>query len=139
MEERRGKFSPLRDVAAMLRSFSYAAQAAFMSHVARRPGDLDRLLPWAGLWERSVAWVFLRAYRRTAGAAAFLPAAPGDFRRLLEAFLVDKALHELQFELDNRPNWVRIPLAGLLGLELEGSGGVGPVVTAPAGRQVSDR
>ncbi|MFL5495333.1 MAG: maltose alpha-D-glucosyltransferase [Gemmatimonadales bacterium] len=139
MEERRGKVSPLRDVAGMLRSFSYAAQVALMNHVARRPGDLDRLLPWAGLWERSVAWVFLRAYRRTAGAAAFLPLAPGDFRRLLEAFLVDRALDELRYELDNRPTWVRIPLVGLLGLELEGTGAVGRASTPPPGRQVSDR
>jgi maltose alpha-D-glucosyltransferase/alpha-amylase len=104
----------------MLRSFSYAAQGALMGHVARRPGDLERLLPWAGLWERAVAGVFLRTYRRTAGAAPFLPTDPDEVRRLLEAFLLDKALYELQYELDNRPTWVRLPLAGVLGLELEG-------------------
>jgi maltose alpha-D-glucosyltransferase/alpha-amylase len=122
LEERRGKYSPLRDVAGMLRSFGYAAQGALMGHVARRPGDLERLLPWAGLWERSMAGVFLRAYRHTAGAASFLPADPAEVRRLLEAFLLDKALYELQYELDNRPAWVRLPLAGVLGLELEGDG-----------------
>ncbi len=120
LDERRGKFPPLRDVAGMLRSFSYASQVALMGHVARRPGDLERLLPWAGLWERSVACVFLRSYRRTAGPAPFLPASPAEFRRVLEAFLLDKALYELQYELDNRPAWVRVPLAGLLDLELDG-------------------
>jgi len=119
--ERRAKYPPLRDVAGMLRSFSYASQVALMGHVARRPGDLERLLPWAGLWERSVTGVFLRAYRRTAKSAPFLPAHHSEFRQLLEAFLLDKALYELQYELDNRPGWARVPLSGLLALELDAS------------------
>jgi maltose alpha-D-glucosyltransferase/alpha-amylase len=117
LEERRGKYSPLRDVAGMLRSFSYAAQVAFMGHVARRPRDLERLLPWAGLWERTVAGLFLRTYRRAAGDAPFLPEDPAEFRQLLEGFLLDKTLYELQYELDNRPAWVRVPLSGLLELD----------------------
>ncbi len=119
LEERRGKYSPLKDVAGMLRSFGYAAQVALMAHVARRPGDLERLLPWASLWERSVTCVFLRAYRQAAGPAPFLPTDLRELRQVLEAFVLDKALYELQYELDNRPNWVRVPLTGLLDLELE--------------------
>jgi maltose alpha-D-glucosyltransferase/alpha-amylase len=115
--ERRAKESPLRDVAAMLRSLSHASQAALSGHVARRPADLNRLLPWAEVWERSVCGVFLQAYRSAAAGAPFLPARPADFRRTLEAYLLDNVLRELRQELDHRPAGVRVPLLGLLTLE----------------------
>ncbi|HMJ63061.1 MAG TPA: alpha-glucosidase C-terminal domain-containing protein, partial [Bryobacteraceae bacterium] len=116
LSERRAKQSPLKDVAGMLRSFSYAAYVTLMNYTARRPEDLARLMPWARLWERSTAGAFLRAYRDTAGAAEYLPADPGDFRQVLRAYLLDKALAELLYELNNRPAWVRIPLEGILSL-----------------------
>jgi maltose alpha-D-glucosyltransferase / alpha-amylase len=118
LAERRAKHSPLRDVAGMLRSFSYAAQVALMGHVARRPADLDRLVPWADLWERSVCGVFLQAYRHTVQGSGLIPEEPGSLEGLLEGFLLDKVLYELRYELDNRPTWVRVPLAGLLTLRL---------------------
>ena len=59
---------------------------------------------------------FLRAYRDTAGGAPFLPAAPERFTALLDAFMLDKAFYELAYELNNRPDWVRIPLRGVLAL-----------------------
>ena len=59
---------------------------------------------------------FLRAYRVTVAGAAFVPATPQGFRTLLEAYLLDKALYELQYELDHRPAWVRIPAIGILSL-----------------------
>jgi maltose alpha-D-glucosyltransferase/alpha-amylase len=121
LAERRARQSPLRDVAGMLRSFGYAARVALLEHTTRRSVDLQQLEPWTSLWERTVSAVFLRAYLRTAGTASFFPADSGEFRQLLEAFLVDKALYELEYELDNRPAWVGIPLAGLLELELEKS------------------
>jgi maltose alpha-D-glucosyltransferase/alpha-amylase len=116
LAERRAKQSPLRDVAGMLRSFSYAAYVALMNYTTRRPEDLSKLMPWARLWERSVAAAFLRAYRETAGGAAYLPAGGADFRQLLRAYLVEKVLSELLYELTNRPAWVRIPLEGILSL-----------------------
>ena len=67
-----------------------------------------------------MACVFLRAYRAPRGARPSCRRIRREFRRLLEAFLLDKALYELQYELDNRPAWVRIPLAGVLSLEQEG-------------------
>jgi maltose alpha-D-glucosyltransferase/alpha-amylase len=73
-------------------------------------------MPWAQLWERSVAGAFLRAYREAAAGAAYLPADPADFRQLLRAYLVNKVLSELIYELKNRPAWVRIPLEGILSL-----------------------
>ena len=98
----------------MLRSFSYAAYAALMSYTTRRPEDLAQLEPWAQLWERSVCAEFLRAYRETAVGAAFMPSDLAALRILLQAFILDKALYELLYELDHRPSWVRIPLMGIL-------------------------
>ena len=118
--ERRAKQSPMKDVAGMLRSFSYAAYSGLMRVLTRRPGDADRLEPWARLWEQSVSSAFLQAYRLTMKAAGNLmvPIAPEAFERLLEIYVLDKALYELMYELNNRPAWVRIPLAGILALPL---------------------
>lgn len=122
LADRRAKQSPLKDVAGMLRSLSYVAYAALMSFTSRRPEDLQTLEPWARVWERSTGAEFLRAYRKAAGGAPFLPRAPTTFRQLLTAFLLDKALYELSYELNNRPTWVRIPLIGILSLPIEDGG-----------------
>lgn len=114
LAERRAKQSPLKDVAGMLRSFGYAAQAALFNYTARRPDAFERLAPWARLWEQAAAAEFLRQYKTAAGDASFLPANRGDFRVLLNAYTLDKALYELQYELNNRPTWVRIPLSGIV-------------------------
>jgi maltose alpha-D-glucosyltransferase/alpha-amylase len=112
--QRRSKQSPLKDVAGMLRSFGYAAYGTLLNYTARRPEDLTRLEPWAQLWERSSAAEFLRAYREGTRTVEFLPADKDAFRRLLDVHLLDKALYELRYELNNRPTWLRIPLMGLL-------------------------
>jgi maltose alpha-D-glucosyltransferase/alpha-amylase len=117
--ERRAKLPPLKDVAGMLRSWSYAAYAGLIAYAARHPVDWESLEPWARLWERSMGAEFLRAYRNTAQAAGFLPAGDESFGKLLEIFLLDKVLYELSYELNNRPAWVRIPLMGILSLSLE--------------------
>jgi maltose alpha-D-glucosyltransferase/alpha-amylase len=117
--ERRAKLSPLKDVAGMLRSLSYAAYAGLISYTARRPEDWESLEPWARLWERSMGAEFLRAYRHTAHGAEFLPSAEESFRKLLATFLLDRVLYELSYELNNRPAWVRIPLTGILSVPLE--------------------
>ena len=119
--ERRAKQSPLKDVAGMLRSFGYAAYAGLLTYTSRRPEDLESLEPWAQLWERSMCAEFLRCYRETAGNAAFLPSGD-DFRHVLAVYLLNKALYELSYELNNRPAWVRIPLIGILSLPLEAGG-----------------
>jgi maltose alpha-D-glucosyltransferase/alpha-amylase len=113
LEERRGKDSPLKDVAGMLRSFSYAAYAALFEHAAGRDEELDRLEPWARAWQSWVGASFLRGYLATAGPASFIPDDPVQRAALLNLFLIDKALYELQYELNNRPDWARIPLRGL--------------------------
>ena len=113
---RRSKQCPLKDVAGMLRSFGYAAYAGLMDYTARHPEDLTRLEPWAQLWERSAAAEFLRAYHETAQGVGFLPSGNVDFRKLLNVFLLDKALYEVLYELNSRPTWVRIPLMGIMSL-----------------------
>jgi maltose alpha-D-glucosyltransferase/alpha-amylase len=118
LECRRLKQCPLKDVAGMLRSFSYAAYASMINYSARHSEDLTRLEPWAQLWERSAAATFLRAYRETAQGAEFLPADTSDFHNLLDVFLLDKALYEVRYELNARPAWVRIPLMGIMSLPL---------------------
>ena len=122
MAERRSKQSPLKDIAGMVRSFGYAAYSGLIAYTARRPEDFTRLESWAQLWERATSAEFLRAYRETAKDAAFLPSVAGGFRTLLGAYLLDKSLYELSYELNNRPTWVRIPLQGILSLPLEGRG-----------------
>ncbi len=116
LAQRRAKHSPLKDVAGMLRSFSYAANATLMTYTTRHPEDFESLEPWASLWERTVSTEFLSAYREATAASDILPAAEEDFRRLLDACLLEKATYELMYELNNRPTWVRIPLAGILAL-----------------------
>jgi maltose alpha-D-glucosyltransferase/alpha-amylase len=113
LEERRRKDSPIKDVASMLRSFSYAAYAALFAHAAGRPDEIERLEPWARAWQLWVGAAFVKGYLTAAGAAPFLPENPVQLASLLNLFPIDKALYELHYELNNRPDWVRIPLRGL--------------------------
>jgi maltose alpha-D-glucosyltransferase/alpha-amylase len=115
---RRAKQCPLKDVAGMLRSFSYAAYASLINYTERHTVDVARLEPWAQLWERSASAAFLRAYRETAQGAAFLPSDIAEFQKLLDLFLLDKGLYEVLYELNARPDWVRIPLLGIMSLSL---------------------
>jgi maltose alpha-D-glucosyltransferase/alpha-amylase len=114
--ERRLKQSPLRDVAGMLRSFSYAAYAGLMVHATSRRAEFDRIEPWAHIWQTAAASAFLRAYFATAEGAPFIPGADSQRDALLHFFVLDKALYELEYELNNRPEWVRIPLRGIFDL-----------------------
>jgi maltose alpha-D-glucosyltransferase/alpha-amylase len=117
LAERRAKQSPLKDVAGMLRSFSYAAYAALNAFAQRRPDNAKNLEPWATLWQNAVSTEFLRAYQLTINETNpnLIPHL-SQSQRLLNAYLLEKSLYELLYELDNRPTWVRIPLAGILTL-----------------------
>jgi maltose alpha-D-glucosyltransferase/alpha-amylase len=106
----------MRDVAGMIRSFSYAALTGLEMATRTRSEDADRLAPWARLWETWVSAAFLRAYLPAASGAGILPGAWIDFDTLLGVFVVDKAFYELGYELNSRPEWVHVPLAGLLHL-----------------------
>jgi maltose alpha-D-glucosyltransferase/alpha-amylase len=129
--ERRLKSSPLRDVAGMLRSFSYAALTGLSAAAATLPDNPERLTPSADAWERWAADAFLRAYMDTARTASFLPARADDLETLLQAFVLDKALYELGYELNSRPDWVHIPLRGLLRIMENRSTGTRPKPASP--------
>jgi maltose alpha-D-glucosyltransferase/alpha-amylase len=121
LAERRAKQSPLKDVAGMLRSFSYAAFAGLTRFVESASRNTEQLDPWARLWERAASAKFLQAYRTAVGDSPIIPSSSGfpsgsGFQSLLDAYVLDKALYELVYELNNRPDWVRIPLHGILSL-----------------------
>jgi maltose alpha-D-glucosyltransferase/alpha-amylase len=116
LSERRAKQCPLKDVAGMIRSLSYATYATLMNYTSRHTEDLARLEPWARLWERSTTREFLSSYRDRTQGTAFLPASQQDFRQLLKAYLLEQVLRELLAELNHRPAWVHIPLIGLTSL-----------------------
>jgi maltose alpha-D-glucosyltransferase / alpha-amylase len=114
VEERRRKHSPLRDVAGMLRSFAYAAGAARMS-TRRAPGKRAQAPEQAlDRWCAEVGGAFLGGYREGVDGASSWPRNPRAAARLIDLFVVQQALSEVRSELDNRPDWVGIPLAGLL-------------------------
>ncbi len=112
IEQRRAKQSPLRDVAGMLRSFSYVEHSALRS-VAHDEVEFAKLAPLARAWTAEVRTAFLSAYEAEARrTSAYTPLTPG--RGLLGLFELEKALYELRYELSNRPTWVGIPLQGIL-------------------------
>jgi maltose alpha-D-glucosyltransferase/alpha-amylase len=115
LAERRRKESPLRDVAGMLRSFSYAAHSALVKFTAGQESDSESSLrAWARLWENAACSEFLRAYRATISADPTLLPPSERAQTLLAAYVLEKALYELLYELNNRPTWLGIPLAGIL-------------------------
>jgi maltose alpha-D-glucosyltransferase/alpha-amylase len=130
--ERRAKKSPLRDVAGMLRSFDYAAYSSLLTFTQDDRENFERLEPWAQIWRTWTAAAFLREYCRAVTPAGLLPADLGTTGQLLDLFILEKTLFELQYELNYRPDWVTIPLLGILQLAREG----GP--TARARTEIAD-
>ena len=119
LSQRRTKRSALTDVAGMLRSFHYASHAPLFGQaegVVVRPEDLPRLEQWARFWYCWVSVAFLKGYLESAAEAAFLPESREEIQVLLDAFLLEKAIYELGYELNHRPTWVTIPAHGILDL-----------------------
>jgi len=117
LAERRRKQSPLKDVAGMLRSFSYAAFAGLKKHLEEHPDSAaDQMHEWAKAWQNAAAGEFLNAYRETIAARPELLPGAAETQKLLDAYLLEKALYELLYELNNRPQWLHIPIAGILNL-----------------------
>ncbi len=116
ISERRLKRSPLRDVAGMIRSFHYASVVGLRRGGAARPEDRPLLMPWARIWYHWISGAFLSGYLAQAGSAGFLPRTRAGLGALLEVFLVEKATYELKYELNSRPEWVLVPVQGLLDL-----------------------
>jgi maltose alpha-D-glucosyltransferase/alpha-amylase len=117
LAERRRKQSPLKDVAGMLRSFSYAAFAGLKKYAEEHPdAQADAMQEWAKAWQNAAAGEFLNAYRETIAAKPELLPGAAETQKLLDAYLLEKGLYELLYELNNRPTWLHIPIAGILAL-----------------------
>jgi maltose alpha-D-glucosyltransferase/alpha-amylase len=119
LDKRRETASALYDVCGMLRSFHYAATVARQGEGWRRE-ERPVLQRWSEAWYRGASAAFLSAYMdtaRDAGASAvFLPESRDECRALLRLHLIDKCCYELSYELNNRPAWVGVPMAGLISL-----------------------
>jgi maltose alpha-D-glucosyltransferase/alpha-amylase len=114
LSERRQKQLALRDVAGMIRSFHYAScSAADELLEATAPHHPELIEQWSGAWYFWMSVAFLAAYRRAAQGRRFLPSASHDFEQLLGACLLEKAVYELRYELNNRPDWTYLPLRAL--------------------------
>jgi maltose alpha-D-glucosyltransferase/alpha-amylase len=112
LSERKLKRSVVRDVAGMMRSFQYAAYSALWQPAMRKE-DVPFLERWADLWYRQMNSVFLQSYLQTTAGAVFVPQNSDDLQILLEAYLLDKAVYEIGYELNNRPDWAIIPIRGI--------------------------
>jgi maltose alpha-D-glucosyltransferase/alpha-amylase len=112
----REKQSPLRDVASVMRSISYAAHAALLKNPTPRPAEVSTLEPWAHLWQAWSGTAFMQGYLATSPQVTALVGEGPPRDALLSFFLLDRALRELDGELHNRPDWVGIPLTGILEL-----------------------
>ena len=121
LTERRAKQLAVRDLAGMIRSFGYAALAGLAGFTAARPAEFDRFLSWARIWQAWSAAMFIDGYRGSAAGASFVPADRSSFDAMLAPFVLEKAMYELGYELDHRPDWVHIPLSGILDLVEPGS------------------
>jgi maltose alpha-D-glucosyltransferase / alpha-amylase len=113
--ERRHKRSPLRDAASMLRSFDYAARTKLRSD-GLRPEDALQLKPWARYWEFWVSVSYLKGYLGVLQPSSLIPKSTEEIDFLLNILLLDKAIYELSYELNNRPDWVGVPIEGIVNL-----------------------
>lgn len=117
LSERCIKRSPLRDVAGMLRSFHYASYSALSTMGERglaQNQDLALMQFLARYWYFWVSTAFMKEYFETAGKGNFLPRSREELRVLIDAYLMEKVIYEIGYELNNRPAWVGIPLQGAL-------------------------
>ncbi len=120
LSERRAKSSALRDVAGMLRSLHYASFAALFNLRDRgAPVKVENAEPWRALWYVWSGAAFLRGYLEATAESAFMPRDTEEMVILLEAHILEKAIYELGYELNNRPDWIGIPLQGILDIMRE--------------------
>lgn len=113
---RRVKHSPLRDVAGMLRSFDYAVRMAMSEHVTDDILQRSALEQWAEAWLREVRANFLSAYQEVTTESDFVPVDSEYLRRVLRVFELEKAIYELDYEMNNRPDWIWVPVTGIMEL-----------------------
>ncbi len=112
LNERSYKRSPLRDVMGMNRSFNYVTESSLRSG-RYRERDIELLRPWAGFWEDQVSRQYLAGYLEVARGRSFLPKTDEQIELLLSFFGIEKAVYEIGYEMNNRPDWLEIPVRGL--------------------------
>jgi len=122
---RRTKSSPLRDVAGMIRSFDYAAVTAVRQLADTRAAAEPRMVQLAESWRQRAVDGFRAAYRKTMRGCAAYPASKKEAREMTAFFTLEKAVYEVSYELANRPQWVDIPLDGILGILNKTKAGAG--------------
>lgn len=108
--DRRLKRSPLRDVAAMIRSFRNVAFEGFLKTTHVEEENINSLLPFARIWTHYMTGFFMKAYLETVKDSSFIPSDKQDFQMMVETYMLEKALYDLKYELKNRPDWAIIPL-----------------------------
>jgi maltose alpha-D-glucosyltransferase / alpha-amylase len=113
LSERCLKKLALKDIAGMLRSFHYAAYSTLLFQKSVRDDDIALLELASDFWCSKVSSVFIASYFETVGKAEFLPKTSKELVSLLQSYLLDKAIYELGYELNNRPDWVLVPLKGI--------------------------
>jgi maltose alpha-D-glucosyltransferase/alpha-amylase len=118
LSERRLRRSPLRDVSSMLRSFSYAVHTSLRERDQRGlPEESEALArEWGQFWQAWVSSVFLGSYLNEAGKGPFMQAGQEELELLLGVYMLEKAVYEMAYELNNRPDWLHVPLQGILEL-----------------------
>ena len=117
LSERRAKGSPLRDVAGMLRSFHYAATFSLADSIENgliRREDRSLLQSWARFWQLLTSAEYLNSYLEVVGESHLLPSSQEDTEFLLNIYTLEKAVFELGFELQNRPERAWIPLQSIV-------------------------
>lgn len=112
-DERRQKRCAMKDVAGMVRSFHYASCAAAVGMLPPPDANITNAEKWQMFWYENVKTAFLAGYELKAAGQPFFPTDGTAFQQLLDLFLIEKVLYELRYEINNRPDWVKIPLAGL--------------------------
>ncbi|MCF8235857.1 MAG: maltose alpha-D-glucosyltransferase [Bacteroidales bacterium] len=116
LSERHLKYCPLRDVAGMLRSFHYAVYTQFFKFTESRPDSEELLRDWINPWYEVVSALFLHAYLKENSATGIIPDTEEDLKTLLHVYLMEKAVYELGYEINNRPGWTEIPVKGIQSL-----------------------
>ena len=107
------KYCPFKDVAGMLRSFHYAIYMGELEYESKIPESSEFLQPWLEAWYRKISGTFMDGYLETAGEASFIPKEKKHLYNRLSVYTIEKAVYEADYELNNRPDWLHIPLNGL--------------------------
>jgi maltose alpha-D-glucosyltransferase/alpha-amylase len=113
---RKLKYCPLKDVAGMLRSLHYAIYMEFFDKIADREEDKEFLSPWLESWYKNISNNYIKAYLKSSDGVGYIPETQEELEGLLNVYLIEKAVYEIGYEMNNRPDWSVIPLRGLINI-----------------------